>query len=98
MSFDFKAWAQQPSTILGFSSMVGTLTAALAGQITWAAAAGVLAGGLVAMILPENKQAQQSASNLAKDVVPLVPLIVGAFQHGQANATTPATPPAPAAQ
>jgi hypothetical protein len=90
MSFDFKAWAQQATTGAGFATILGTVTAAATSQMSWTAAAPVLVGGLIALIWPENKVAQQSASNLANDVLPLIPLLIGAFQHGQKNAPAPA--------
>lgn len=63
------AFARQPSTVLGLSTLVGALTAVLTGEITWQGAVPAIAGALAAIMLPDNSGAQVAIRNAAAAVV-----------------------------
>ena len=96
----FKAWLGQSTTGTGFAALLGVLAAVAGGQMTWAHAAPVLVGGLLALIWPENKPVQQGASSLAADLIQFIPVISAAVEHGKtiAPAAAPAIPVAPEAK
>ncbi len=50
----FVAWAKQKTTILGFSTLLGTAAALLNGSMDWKAAVPVLIGAASAMLFPEH--------------------------------------------
>jgi hypothetical protein len=73
MNFDFRGWARQPSTILGFGTVGGLIAAAAAsyagGTVSGIVAAGGLAFALVHMAMPDNTQAAADAQALAIDMI-----------------------------
>ena len=62
-------YLRQPSTVLGFSALVGTLTALLTAQISWQAAIPAIAGALAAIVLPDNAGAQVAIKDAASAAV-----------------------------
>ncbi len=63
------AWILQPSSVAGISALFGTVFAVLTHQMSWAQALPVLAGGAVAVVLPDNSVVKADAQSLAADVV-----------------------------
>jgi hypothetical protein len=74
------SWFKQPTTVAGFSALVGTAMGFATGSVTMPAAISVAVGSLVAMILPDNSGAAQASKAAANDLVTL----------GQALVTKPA--------
>jgi CHASE2 domain-containing sensor protein len=64
-----RAWARQPTTVAGFSAMLGTLCALLLHQVQWTQAVPLLVGAVTSMILPDNAGAKQEAEALATEAV-----------------------------
>ena len=60
---------RQPSTVLGLSALVGTLTAFLTGEITWQGAVPAIAGAIAAVVLPDNSGAQAAIKDAATAIV-----------------------------
>lgn len=73
MAFDFRAWLKQPTTINGIALLIAGSAGTIAGMLTHnveiAAGAGVLAGGLVHVAMPDNSAAAASVSKLVTDIV-----------------------------
>lgn len=65
----FMTYLRQPSTVLGLSALIGTLTALLTGQISWQAAIPAIAGALAAIALPDNAGAQIAIKDAASAAV-----------------------------
>jgi hypothetical protein len=70
---DIQRWVMSPSTINGIGSIVG-LAAGLIAHIathdtTAAAAAGVLTGAVVHLLMPDNTAAQNSIEKLVQDTI-----------------------------
>ncbi len=63
------AFMRQPSTVLGFSALIGTATAILTGQLTWQNAVPAIAGAFAAIALPDNPRAQIAIKDGAAAVV-----------------------------
>lgn len=63
------AFMRQPSTVLGVSTLIGTLTAFLTGEISWQGMIPALAGSLAAIALPDNSNAQVAIEGAAKAIV-----------------------------
>ena len=63
------AFMRQPSTVLGISALVGTLTAVLTAQLTLQNAVPAIAGALAAIALPDNPRAQAAIKDGAAAVV-----------------------------
>ena len=63
------AFMRQPSTVLGVSTLVGTLTAVLTAQLTWQNAVPAIAGALAAIVLPDNPSAQVAIKDGAAAVL-----------------------------
>lgn len=60
---------RQPSTVLGVSTLIGTLTALLTDQITWEGALPAIAGGIAAIALPDNGTAQVAIKDATMAVI-----------------------------
>lgn len=73
MSFDFRGWVRQPSTILGFGTIGGLIASAFAsyegGAVSGIVAAGALVFALVHLAMPDNSQAAADAQKLAIDLM-----------------------------
>jgi hypothetical protein len=65
----FVAWLRQPTTVAGISAAVAAVVSLALGHGTLADEAPLLAGAVMAMILPDNTVAKAAAAALAKDVV-----------------------------
>ena len=63
------AWARQPTTVAGFSALLGTVCALALHQIQWPAAVPLLVGAMTSMVLPDNANAKQQAEALAAAAV-----------------------------
>ncbi len=61
MNAKFSAWLKQPTTVAAISTAVGTVFAAMSGQMSWAAAAPILVATLVGAIMPDNSAAKTGA-------------------------------------
>jgi hypothetical protein len=64
-----RAWARQPTTVAGFSAMLGTLCALILHQVQWMQAVPLLVGAATSMLLPDNAGAKQEAEALATEAV-----------------------------
>jgi putative flippase GtrA len=62
----FAAWLKQPTTILGLSGLLTTLSAVLDHQITIANAVPFIVGSAVSMLLPDNSTVKNDAESLAQ--------------------------------
>jgi len=63
------ALMRQPSTVVGISTLVGTLTAVLTAQLTWQNAVPAIAGSVAAIALPDNPRAQVAIKDAAAAVM-----------------------------
>ncbi len=63
------ALMRQPSTVVGVSTLVGTLTAVLTAQLTWQNAVPAIAGSVAAIALPDNPRAQVAVKDAAAAVI-----------------------------
>jgi len=64
-----RAWARQPTTVAGFSALLGTMCALLLHQVQWTQAVPILVGAVTSMVLPDNASAKQQAEALATEAV-----------------------------
>jgi hypothetical protein len=64
-----RSWARQPTTVAGFSAMLGTLCALVLHQVPWTQAVPLLVGAITSMLLPDNAGAKQEAEALATEAV-----------------------------
>jgi hypothetical protein len=64
-----RAWARQPTTVAGFSAMLGTLCALVLHQMQWTQAVPLLVGAVTSMLLPDNAGAKDDAEALATKAV-----------------------------
>jgi len=64
-----RAWVRQPTTVAGFSAMLGTLCALILHQLQWTQAVPLLVGAVTSMLLPDNAGAKQEAEALATEAV-----------------------------
>ncbi len=65
----FRDWASEPTSVAGFATILGTLTAMLSHQLSWAQAIPLLVGAVVSVALPDNTGARAGAVALAGAVV-----------------------------
>ena len=63
------AFLRQPSTVLGLSALLGTLTAVLTAQLTWQGAIPAIVGALAAIALPDDAGAQAALKDAAAAVI-----------------------------
>ena len=63
------SWLRQPTSIAGLAGLAGTLTAVAAGDLSWLAAAPLLVGGVVALVIPESPKARADSEHLAVDAL-----------------------------
>ena len=60
---------REPTTVTGLSALVGTAAGAMSGAMSWQAAVPLLAGGVVAIVLPDNTSAQAAIQHVTADMV-----------------------------
>jgi hypothetical protein len=95
----FASWRQQPTTVAGFSTLLGTGLAWMSGTMSGPAALCTAAGGIAAMVFPDNTGAPAAA----KEIVAGVEGIADAWRQelatnqAQNAATAQQAPGAPAA-
>ena len=96
MSFDLKAWGGQITT--GIGALVGTpaVLGLLTHQLTPEQAIPLIAGSIVGLIWPENKQLASATTATATDVEAMIPLLLTAYGTGLRHASS-ITAPAPVA-
>ena len=70
----FRKWAREPTSVAGFATILGTFTAMLSHQLTWAQAIPLLVGSVVSIALPDNTGARAGAVALAGAVVTTINL------------------------
>ncbi len=58
-------WAREPTSVAGFATILGTFTAMLSHQLSWAQAIPLVVGALVSIALPDNSSARTGAVALA---------------------------------
>jgi hypothetical protein len=75
------AFMRQPSTVLGVSTLIGTLTAVLTTQITWQNAVPAVAGALAAIALPDNPRAQVAIKDGTEAVVTAEQTVTNSFKE-----------------
>lgn len=63
------AFMRQPSTVLGVSTLIGTLAAFLTGEVSWQGMIPALAGSFAAIVLPDNSNAQAAIKNAATAII-----------------------------
>lgn len=61
-------WAQQPTSVAGLAALLGTFSAVMTHQLSWAQAFPVLAGALASIAMPDNTRAKGDAEALARDI------------------------------
>ena len=64
-----RAWTREPTSVAGLATILGTFTAMLSHQLSWAQAIPLLVGAAVSLILPDNTRARAGAVALAGAVV-----------------------------
>ena len=64
-----RLWAREPTSVAGFATILGTLTAMVSHQLSWAQAIPLLVGAVVSIALPDNTGARAGAVALASAVV-----------------------------
>ena len=64
-----RAWTREPTSVAGLATILGTFTAMLSHQLSWAQAIPLLVGAAVSLVLPDNTGARVSAVALAGAVV-----------------------------
>ena len=64
-----RSWAREPTSVAGFATVFGTLTALLSQQLTWEQAIPLFVGAVVSLALPDNTGARSGAVALASAVV-----------------------------
>ena len=62
------AWLRQPTSVAGISTLLGTLSALVTQQVTWAQAMPLIVGGLASIALPDNASARAYAALLARAI------------------------------
>jgi hypothetical protein len=62
-------WLQQPTSVAGISTIIGTVSAVALHQIDAVQAAPLLAAAVVSIVLPDNTAARSAAELLARDLV-----------------------------
>ena len=65
-------WLRQPTTILGVATIAGTIAEGVNRELSWAAAAPVIAGGLVAIVWPEQPSTKAAVEQTVKDGLAVV--------------------------
>ena len=50
----FRAWAQQPTSVAGLATILGTLSALLSRQLSWSQAGPLMLAACVSIIIPDN--------------------------------------------
>jgi len=90
----FLTWFRQPTTVAGFSALIGTGMGVLTGSVTAPSAASLAVGALVAMLLPDNTAAAQASQVAAGDLVTLgETLVTKPTLVPTGSATTGSVPP-----
>jgi len=64
-----RAWARQPTTVAGFSAIVGTIVALLLQQLDWYQAIPLLAGSLMSIAMPDDSVVVKQTRVLTTDVI-----------------------------
>jgi hypothetical protein len=62
------AWLRQPTSVAGISTLLGTLSALVTQQVTWAQAMPLIVGGLASIALPDDAGARAYAALLARAI------------------------------
>ena len=60
------SWLRQPSSVAGLAAFIGTISAIVAGQLSWAQAAPLLAGAAASVVLPDNTAARSETEALVR--------------------------------
>ena len=60
---------QQPTTVAGLSTALGTIVGLALQQVDWPQAIPLLVGATISMVLPDNSGAKQQAQLLATQIV-----------------------------
>lgn len=98
-----KAWLGQSTTGQGFAVLLTTAAAVLTNTMSWQTGLVTAVSSLVLIIWPQNAALAKQAGTLTSDVESILPLLLGAFQHGMNTGTAAAAvvpapvPPAPPA-
>jgi hypothetical protein len=66
---DILRFFKAPLNQAALAGMVGTAAAVLGGQMTWQAAVPVVAGAVVALIVPDNSVAKEDVEALVADAI-----------------------------
>jgi hypothetical protein len=73
---------KQPLNQAALAGMVGTAAAVLSGQMTWQAALPVVAGVVVALIVPDNAVAKEDVEALVADAIKVAADLAGKPKPG----------------
>lgn len=103
-----KAWLQQPTTIMGISGLVGTLSGiaahALTHDTTVTTAVGLGAASIMHVVMPDNSAAPSAVEKLAVDAITAVaqkklaasiPMLFADAMAVVQDVQPPSGPPAP---
>jgi hypothetical protein len=62
------AWLRQPTSVVGISTLFGTLSALITQQVSWGQALPLIVGGLASLALPDNAGAKAFTELLARAI------------------------------
>lgn len=82
-----KAWLQQPTTAIGFSTLLGIAGAVASGQLHLAAAAAPAAAAFVAIIWPGQKALPADMSAAITALLPVIKDFID--KQGEAQTSAP---------
>jgi hypothetical protein len=89
------SWFRQPTTVAGFSTLIGTAMGVATGSVNASTALSLAVGSLVAMLVPDNTAAVQASKMATGDLVTLgealvkKPTIVATSSVPPGGKTTP---------
>jgi hypothetical protein len=63
------AWLRQPTSVVGASAILGTISALMTAQLSWAQAVPLLVGAVASIAFPDSSDAKASAESLAGAVM-----------------------------
>lgn len=62
-------WIKQPTSVVGISTLLGTVSALLSHQLSLGQAVPLIAGAVASIVLPDNADAKGDAQALASSIV-----------------------------
>ena len=62
---NLRAWMQQPSSVAGIATILGSLSALVSRQLSWAQAGPLIVAAVVSFILPDNSKANNRTDQVS---------------------------------